>query len=412
MSGLFGPDGPVVAALERIARDLERGIDPDPPLERLARRPPITIVIPVYDAADALRRCVASIRRDHGADDEPELILVDDHSRPAAERACHELAEGWPRTRVLRNERNLGFVGTVNRGMQAATPHHDVLLLNSDTIVSRGWLAGLGVTAHLDESIGTVCPLSNAAGVFSTPVAYEDGPLPDGFDVDMCQRVLELVSPRLDERVPTTSGFCMLIKRAVLDRIGYFDSMLFLRGYGEENDFNERASAAGFVHVVDDGRFVYHERAASFGAGKARLKEQNSRILKSVHPGHVEKTKAWLAQSRLDEVRRPYGRLMDALAQAPEPSRTSFFYGAGFQRRLFVATSAVSALEQQGIHVSYLGAARWRVNLFGVTQAELVGSNLPAILFTLGRRFGASILLGADAPEAGLVQAALARRRS
>lgn len=388
MSGtVFGREGALSAALERLAGGLSRRLLP--PLDQLASRPPISVIIPVYGAGEALERCVGSIRRAHEVDDEPELILVDDHSDAATTRICEALARGWPRTRVLRNERNLGFVGTVNRGMRATTAHHDVLLLNSDTVVSRGWLRGLSVTAHLEPSVGTVCPLSNAAGVFSTPVAYEDRPLPDGFDVEMCQRVLSVVAPRLDERVPTTSGFCMLIKRVVLERVGVFDSRLFLRGYGEENDFNERAAVAGFTHVVDDGRFIYHERAASFGAGKQRLKEQNSRILKSLHPEHIARTKAWLSESRLDEARRPYGALIEALTEASADERRRFFEAPEQVTVRFSPEASIGAWtsEERRVSVWPAGAEAWSVDLFGLARADVPECTVEALAFTLGRRF-------------------------
>ena len=56
----------------------------------------------------------------------------------------------------------------------------------------------------------------------------------------------------------------MFIKRAVLDEVGLFDAKTFGRGYGEENDFCNRAEQLGYIHVMCDDTFVYHKGTGSF----------------------------------------------------------------------------------------------------------------------------------------------------
>jgi GT2 family glycosyltransferase len=69
----------------------------------------------------------------------------------------------------------------------------------------------------------------------------------------------------------------MLITRAALDAIGPFDAEAFPRGYGEENDFCQRAIRAGFVNLIADDTFVFHEGGMSFGEAAAALLERNLR---------------------------------------------------------------------------------------------------------------------------------------
>jgi O-antigen biosynthesis protein len=83
--------------------------------------------------------------------------------------ALVQIARPDPRMKVLRNEANLGFVATCNRGL--AERRGDAVLLNSDTIVTPDWLRELAEVAHSDPHIACVSPLSNNATICSVPRA-------------------------------------------------------------------------------------------------------------------------------------------------------------------------------------------------------------------------------------------------
>ena len=82
---------------------------------------------------------------------------------------------------LLENEDNLGFVGTVNRGM-AQSSANDVLLLNSDTEVANQWLDRLRAAAYRSADVGTVTPFSNNATICSYPRFCQENSLPPGYD--------------------------------------------------------------------------------------------------------------------------------------------------------------------------------------------------------------------------------------
>ena len=69
---------------------------------------------------------------------------------------------------LFENAVNLGFVGTVNLGMQKHEGR-DVVLLNSDTLVADGWLDRLITAAYSEKNIATVTPFSNNASIVSFP---------------------------------------------------------------------------------------------------------------------------------------------------------------------------------------------------------------------------------------------------
>lgn len=288
-------------------------------LERLARPRGVAVVIPIFNAARDLRACLDSLAGTTPPD--AEVILVDDHSTDEEiGRLCARFSERWDLATTIRGDRNHGFVHSVNAGIAAADHGRDVVLLNSDTVPTPGWLDKLQRAVALRADTATANPLSNAAGVFSVPYQHSDNALPRGWTPSMCNRVLEDTSIRLYERVPATSGFCLYIRREALDAIGWFDELLLKRGYGEENDFCERATAAGFGHVVDDGTFVYHRRAASFGGSKRSLKAQNARVLKALHPGHVGRVRDWEQRSELSRVTSSYEAAVSEL-QGMHPDR-------------------------------------------------------------------------------------------
>lgn len=219
------------------------------------------VIVPVYRALPALQRLVAGLRRTL---DSGERVLFCDDASPEAEVSAYlqSLPGTLPfETRVVRRERNLGFVGNVNAAF-AETGEDDVVLLNSDTVPSAGWLDRLRVCFAADRRIATATPWSNNAEICSLPHLCRPGPLPDDPDrwaracIDACAG--EYVD------LPTGVGFCMAIRRACLDRIGAFDAETFGRGYGEENDFCLRAEGHGWRNVLCADAFVAHEGGASF----------------------------------------------------------------------------------------------------------------------------------------------------
>ena len=141
-------------------------------------------------------------------------------------------------------------------GMADST--RDVVLLNSDTEVTAGWLGKLQAAAYSSPAVATVTPFSNNATLVSLPRSFEVNAIPTGHDVDSFAALVERASRREYPRIPTGVGLCLYIKRKALDALGLFDEGRFGLGYGEENDFCLRALAAGYVHVLDDATFIFH----------------------------------------------------------------------------------------------------------------------------------------------------------
>jgi O-antigen biosynthesis protein len=260
----------------------------------------IDIIVPVYNACDDLRRCLASVRK-HTARNH-RLILLDDAS-PQAEvgRYFDELAqERVPNLSLLRNAHNLGFVGTVNRAMSLS--QNDVVLLNSDTIVTSGWLDKLTRCARSDVRIATITPFSNNAEICSLPRFCENNPWPADADPEILNRALERAALPTYPDLPTGVGFCFYIRRRVWNEIGPFDPAFGL-GYGEENDFCMRAAAAGYRNVLCEDTLVLHLGNRSFDDKKRALSQTNMQLLLQRHPSYLTQVHAFIAADPLRPLR-------------------------------------------------------------------------------------------------------------
>jgi len=244
--------------------------------------PPITILIPVYRNLQVTRACLESLI-DSDLPENASIVVINDSS-PEAELStfCSDMAArvGF---RLVLNESNLGFVKTANRGF-ALDPDADILLLNSDTIVSSDWLQRLQSCAYREESIGTVTPFSNNATICSYPVFPVSNKLPENWTVTELDTAFQLANSGSHLEIPTAVGFCMYIKRSCLNETGSFDEANFGLGYGEECDFSLRASVLGWKHVVAADVFIFHEGEASFASEAMERKRFAGETMTKLHP--------------------------------------------------------------------------------------------------------------------------------
>jgi glycosyltransferase involved in cell wall biosynthesis/GT2 family glycosyltransferase len=275
----------------------------------------VDVIIPIYGAPDDLGRCLASVAAETDLERHGVILVVDGPQEPAVEARVESFAAAHP-AKVLRNERRGGFVASVNRGMRASTG--DVVLLNSDTIVTQRWLEQLIEAAHSSGDCGTVTPLSNHATLCSVPRGFEENLLPTGFDVPSFAAIVESVSQRSRPRLPTGVGVCLYIRRALLDDIGFFDELRFGLGYGEENDFCMRALARGWLHLADDATFIFHAGHRSFGLSRKKLQQRAGRMLRRAHPRYMATIARFM---KLDPLAAVRARIVEALqSERPHPA--------------------------------------------------------------------------------------------
>ncbi|WP_198019444.1 glycosyltransferase [Thioalkalivibrio paradoxus] len=259
---------------------------PPPPIAPLVlEHAPVDIIVCVHNALEDVQRCLGSVVSHTSPP--YRLILVDDGSEAATRDYLSEFAQRHDCLR-LRNEAAKGYTLAANMGLRASSAPY-VVLLNSDTVVSSEWLPRLLRCADSDPAIAMAGPLSNTASWQSIPRVEEAGdwatnPLPQGWDAsDMAQAVAGCGAP-VFPRLPFLNGFCLLIKREVIEQFGVFDEENFARGYGEENDYSLRLYEGGWSLAVADDVYVFHAQSRSYSnERRKRLGELAAQALARKH---------------------------------------------------------------------------------------------------------------------------------
>lgn len=242
----------------------------------------VVVVVPVYNAADAVRRCLDSVL-EHTTG-RARLVIIDDASTDTDIAPLLSRYAGLPGVDILANALNQGFTATANRGIDVAG-RADVVLLNADTEVGPNWLTGLRRAAYARTDIATATAVSDNAGAFSVPELERENPPPAHWSHAHVARALWQYAGHAYPTLPTGNGFCMYVRRTVIDAIGALDAQAFPQGYGEENDFCQRASAQGLRHVIAGPVFVHHARSLSFGtARREALGQAGMRVLRERWP--------------------------------------------------------------------------------------------------------------------------------
>jgi GT2 family glycosyltransferase/glycosyltransferase involved in cell wall biosynthesis len=246
----------------------------DPVMERDPLAPHTAsadIIVCVHNALEDVRRCLVSVLRH--TTHPYRLILVDDGSAAPTRDYLHAFAAEHG-AMLLRNETAVGYTRAANQGLRQVEADY-ALLLNSDTVVTEGWLDRLLACGEAENTTGIVGPLSNTASWQSIPEIEEDGdwapnPLPAGMTVDDMARLVAASSARLFPPMPLLNGFCLLLKRGVIETAGVFDEAGFPEAYGEENDLVLRARAAGWTGRLADDAYVYHAQSRSYSSDRRR----------------------------------------------------------------------------------------------------------------------------------------------
>ncbi|OYU77412.1 MAG: hypothetical protein CFE32_05525 [Alphaproteobacteria bacterium PA3] len=227
----------------------------------------VDVIIPVHNALTDLAECLVSIRRCTGSILN-RIILVDDASDRVTSAWLDRFAARNADTILIRTPANLGFTRSVIAGIAESHAPYFVLL-NSDTIVTPGWLDGLWRGLSADRSHAMAGPLSNNA-YFQTLTAYGDvedkdsaarSSMPDHIAALMRASAAKPVS-----KVPFLGGFCLMIRRDHYNSVGGLDALSYPRGYWEVQDLALRLIDRGLYPCLVADVFVMHRTGRSISA--------------------------------------------------------------------------------------------------------------------------------------------------
>ena len=215
------------------------------------------IIIPVFNKADMTKACLNSIYEHTRTPF--RLTLIDNGSDAGTKRFLKEFESSHKEIALIQNDANLGWVKAVNQGMRLAKSPY-ICIMNNDTIVrSDGWLAKLMEVAEPEDNIGMVNPRFEAKKETAAQNPY--------IEIDFCR------------------GYCVLIKRNVIEKIGLLDESYGL-GYYDDDDYSVRAIRAGFRCVRANNVIVEHFRDSTFSSiftdeKRRELHEKNKELFYS-----------------------------------------------------------------------------------------------------------------------------------
>jgi len=208
------------------------------------------IVMPVWNNKELTSQCLDSVFENTDCD--YRVIIIDNASDESTLAYLNDVKNSHPdKIALIRNQVNLGFTKAVNQGIANSSDGY-VCILNNDVIVFSGWLSEMMRIAESSKDIGIVNPSNNFGAKKPRDKTLE-------------QYAKDKTDGKKGLWVETATpvGFCYLIKREVINRIGMFDER-FNPGYFEDTEYALRARAAGYKAVFAKGAFVFHIEHTSF----------------------------------------------------------------------------------------------------------------------------------------------------
>ena len=236
--------------------------------------PLVSILIVTYNSAEFVQPCLDAIFR-NTAYPALEVIIVDNASKDATV----SLLEKYHQIRLVRLAENTGFAAGNNRAAQQSKGEY-LIFLNTDTMVTPGWLYCLLRHIEEDRRIGQICPVTNFAGnEAKVNVTYKNATEMEDFAI-----ALTKANRGNTQEVRVAPLFCSLVPRAVWDQVGELDTS-FGMGMFEDDDFSMRVRAAGLGVVTAEDCFVHHFGQGSFSKiptqAYSELFEKNRRVMEA-----------------------------------------------------------------------------------------------------------------------------------
>jgi GT2 family glycosyltransferase len=220
--------------------------------------PYASIIVATYNNFHLTRLCIETLYRYTDCTNF-ELIVVDNASEDGTRDYLESLQKFLPNFLVIFNTKNEGFARATNTGIMHSRGDY-LVLLNNDTIVTRGWLVRLISYIEKDPKVGIVGPVTNSAGNEQMIHARYSS-------IEELERFAEQRLKDFEGRyfeIESLAMFCMVFRRRLIDEIGLLDERFGL-GTFEDDDFCYRARLRGYKLTCAEDVFVHH-----FGRGTTR----------------------------------------------------------------------------------------------------------------------------------------------
>ncbi len=213
-----------------------------------------SIILLTYNKLQYTQACIESIRQ-YTPSGTYQLIVVDNLSTDGTRDWLADQTD----ILTIFNEENVGFPKGCNQGIEIATGDN-ILLLNNDVLVTKDWLNLMNDCLYSSNDIGAVGPVSNSAyGDQEINTTYATLDEMWGF----ANNYNITAAPDWEQKIKLI-GFCMLIRKEVVEQIGLLDE-IFSPGMCEDGDYSLRIIQAGYKLMVCRNIFIHHFGSTSFG---------------------------------------------------------------------------------------------------------------------------------------------------
>ncbi|MED2946042.1 glycosyltransferase [Bacillus subtilis] len=212
-----------------------------------------SIIVLTYNQLALTKQCLESIWK-HTNNDCIEVIVIDNGSHDGTRDYLKQITS----IKAIFNKTNEGFAKACNQSLEVASGDN-ILFLNNDTVVTNQWLEPMIKLLYQDDKIGMVGPVSNyVSGPQQVPVNYTNVE-----EIEDFSRLYCLQQRGRSKLVLRLVGFCLLVKKKVLDQVGGFDER-FVGGSFEDDDLSLRVLQAGYQLKIALDSFVHHHGHATF----------------------------------------------------------------------------------------------------------------------------------------------------
>jgi GT2 family glycosyltransferase len=243
---------------------------------RVMGRGKVSIIIVTYNNIDLTKACIESILSKTDYHDY-EIVVVDNGSADETPAFLEDIEKRFEVVRVILNPDNRGFAKANNQGIEASKGKY-IVLLNNDTIVTRGWITKF--VNYLDRypEIGLIGPVTNSCyNEAQITVPYEDVSGLDSFaDLYTSEHEGEMSDIKM------LAFYCVAMRREIIEKVGLLDERFGI-GMFEDDDYSHRVRLIGYRIVCAEDIFIHHFGMASFGkllenGEYARIFERNRKL--------------------------------------------------------------------------------------------------------------------------------------
>ncbi len=231
--------------------------------------------------------CLKSIDNLNLEDIKLGFVVVDNASIDNSVGTLKNLKLKTSNLKIIENKENLGFSGGHNVGIKYALGNEAdyVVVLNNDVILDKNLVKKLVDSAREDSSVGAISPKIYFAPGFEfhkdryrkedlgKVIWYAGGNMDWNNLIGKHGGVDEVDKGQFEKRKETdfASGCCMLIKKEVFEKAGYFNEKYFL--YYEDNDFSQRTRSKGYKIIYEPKAILWHKNAGSVGGSGSGLQD-------------------------------------------------------------------------------------------------------------------------------------------